>query len=154
MADMKVGVYICTGCDIGENVNMEKVTEYIDEESSPAVLKQVPFLCGKEGLAQVQKDIEAEGVNRVCVAACSPRVMWDVFNFGDDVVVDRANIRELAVWSYQDPELPEPEDDEMSDPLTMMVRDYIKMSIAKLERTNKPEAEPMDLNKTIMVLGG
>ncbi|RQD60248.1 FAD-dependent oxidoreductase [Desulfonatronovibrio magnus] len=154
MADTKVGVYICTGCEIGENVNMEKVTEYVDEESSPAVLKQVPFLCGKEGLSEIQKDVEGEGINRVCVAACSPRVMWDVFEFGPDVVVDRANIRELAVWSYNAPDLPEPEEEELADPLSMMVRDYIRMSVAKLERTNKPEAEPMDLTKTIMVLGG
>jgi quinone-modifying oxidoreductase, subunit QmoB len=154
MADKKTGVYICTGCEIGENVNMEKVMEYIEEECSPAVLKQVPFLCGKEGLAQIQSDVDNEGINRVCVAACSPRVMWDVFDFGPDVVVDRANIRELAVWSFKDPGLPEPEEEEMADPLTMMVRDYIKMSVAKLERKTKPEAEPLELDKTIMVLGG
>ncbi len=154
MADKKIGVYICTGCEIGENVNMEKVTEYIDEECSPAVMKQVPFLCGKEGLSQIQNDVESEGVNKVCVAACSPRVMWDVFDFGPDVVVDRANIRELAVWSFHDPGLPESEEDEMSDPLTMMVRDYIKMSVSKLDRKTTPEPEPLDLDKTIMVLGG
>jgi len=154
MADNKTGVYICTGCEIGDNLNMEKVTGYIDEECSPAVMKQHPFLCSREGAEEIKKDIEGEGINKVCIAACSPRVMWDVFDFGPDVLVERANIRELAVWSFRDPELPEPEDDEMADPLSMMVRDYIRMGVARLEKTDYPEREPLEPSNNIMVLGG
>ncbi len=154
MADNKTGVYICTGCEIGGNLNKEAVREYIDEECSPAVLKEHGFLCSKEGVAEIQNDIDNEGVNKVCIAACSPRSMWDVFDFGPSVLVERANIRELAVWSFRDPELPEPEDDEMSDPLTMMVRDYIRMGVVRLEKTNYPEREPLEPSNIIMVLGG
>ena len=154
MADKKTGVYICTDCEIGEKLNMEKVTEYINEECSPAVLKQLPFLCSKQGVEEIKKDVDGEGINRVCIAACSPRVMWDVFDFGPDVLTERVNIREHAVWSFRDPELPEPEDEELADPLTMMVRDYIRMGIARLEKSEYPEKEPLDAVMNVMVMGG
>ncbi len=154
MANNKTGVYICTGCEIGNNVNMEKVTEYIDEECSPAVMKQNPVLCSKEGAAQVQQDIDSEGLNTICIAACSPRVKWDVFNFGPNVLVSRANIRELGVWSFRDPELGEPEDEDLADPLTMLVRDYIRMGVVQAEKCAYPESEIVEPSNTIMVMGG
>ncbi|WP_456324834.1 FAD-dependent oxidoreductase [Desulfonauticus submarinus] len=155
MADRKIGVYICTGCDIGNNVDIEKVKEYIDEECSPALIKELPFLCGQSGLEEIKKDIENEGINAVCIAGCSPRVNWDVFDFGPEVVVERANIRELAVWSYKEPDLPPYEETDLeADPLTMMVQDYIKMAVAKLEKIEMPEPEIPEINKTILVVGG
>ncbi|MBT8762768.1 hydrogenase iron-sulfur subunit [Desulfohalobiaceae bacterium Ax17] len=155
MADKKIGVYICTGCEIGKNLNLEQLTEYIDDEACPALIKTLPFLCGKEGVAEIQKDIQEEGINAVCVAACSPRIMWDVFDFGPDVFVERANIRELAVWSYKEPDLPPLEETELdADPLTMMAQDYIRMAVSRLEKIEKPEPEIPEINKTILVVGG
>ncbi|MDQ7031575.1 MAG: hydrogenase iron-sulfur subunit [Desulfonauticus sp.] len=155
MADRKIGVYICTGCDIGNKVDIEKVKEYIDDECSPAIIKELPFLCGQAGLEEIKKDIENEGINGVCIAGCSPRVNWDVFDFGPEVVVERANIRELAVWSYKEPDLPPYEETELeADPLTMMVQDYIKMAVAKLEKIEVPEPEIPEIAKTILVVGG
>jgi len=155
MADRKIGVYICTGCDIGNHVDIEKVKEYIDDECSPAIIKELPFLCGQAGLDEIKKDIENEGINGVCIAGCSPRVNWDVFDFGPEVVVERANIRELAVWSYKAPDLPPLEETDLeADPLTMMVQDYIKMAVSKLEKIEQPEPEIPEITKTILVVGG
>ncbi len=46
----------------------------------------------------IEADIN-DGVNVVVVGACSPRVMIDEFNFGDDKITVRANLREQVVWS-------------------------------------------------------
>ena len=155
MADKKIGVYICTGCEIGKNLNLEQLKEYIDDEACPALIKDMPFLCGKEGVEAIKKDIEEEGINAVCIAGCSPRVMWDVFDFGPDVFVERANIRELAAWSYKEPDLPPVEETDLdADPMTMMAQDYIRMAVAKLEKVEKPEPEIPEISKTILVLGG
>jgi len=152
----KIGVYICTSCDIGNRVDIEKVKEYIDSECSPALIKELPFLCGQEGVEAIKKDIAEEEINAVCIAGCSPRVNWDVFDFGPEVLVERANIRELGVWSFKEPEdLPPIEETDLeADHITMMVQDYIKMAVMKLEKAEKPEPEIPEINKTILVVGG
>ncbi len=92
----------------------------------------------------------------MCIAGCSPRVNWDVFDFGPEVLVERANIRELGVWSFKEPEdLPPIEETDLeADHITMMVQDYIKMAVMKLEKAEKPEPEIPEINKTILVVGG
>jgi quinone-modifying oxidoreductase subunit QmoB len=61
-------------------------------------VKTHPFLCGKEGVELIKKDI-AEGTNTLVIAACSRRVNFDVFRF-DGCIVDRVNLREGVVWSH------------------------------------------------------
>ncbi len=153
----KIGVYICTGCDIGEqDIDFEQLEEHIDDEVCPALIKKLPFLCGNESLSEIKKDIEEGNVDSVCIAACSPRVMWDVFDFGSEVPVERVNIRELAVWSFSEPQdLPDMEETELeANHLTMMLQDYIKMGVSKLEKTEQPDPEIPEVNRTILVLGG
>ena len=55
-------------------------------------------LCGAAGRKLIEDDIANDGVNVVVVCACSPRVMQDQFNFGDDKITIRGNIREHAAW--------------------------------------------------------
>jgi quinone-modifying oxidoreductase subunit QmoB len=153
----KIGVYICTGCDIGEqNIDFEQLKEHVDDEVSPALIKELPFLCGSEGVAEIKKDIEEGNIDGVCVAACSPRVMWEVFDFGLEIPVERVNIRELAVWSFREPDgLPPLEETDLeANALTMMLQDYIKMGVTRLEKTAPPEPDIPDVSKTILVLGG
>jgi quinone-modifying oxidoreductase, subunit QmoB len=51
--DKKYGVYICTGCGIGDALDIEGCAEVAQEEGFPA--QTHPFLCGKEGSRTVQK---------------------------------------------------------------------------------------------------
>ena len=44
--------------------------------------------------------MDKEGVSALIIAACSPRVMYDVFNF-ENCIVDRVNLREQVVWSQR-----------------------------------------------------
>ncbi|MFO7816113.1 MAG: hydrogenase iron-sulfur subunit [Thermodesulfobacteriota bacterium] len=153
----KIGVYICTGCDIGEqDIDFEQLEEHVDDEVCPALIKKLPFLCGSEGVAEIKKDIEEGNIDGVCVAACSPRVMWDVFDFGPEIPVERVNIRELAVWSFKEPEgLPPLEETDLeANSLTMMLQDYIKMGVTRLEKTAPPEPDIPEVSKAILVLGG
>ena len=87
--DKKYGAYICTGCGIGDALDIEKLCEVPDDEGVDA--KTHPFLCGKEGVALINKDI-ADGVNTLVIAGCSRRVNYDVFKF-DGCIVDRVNLR-------------------------------------------------------------
>ena len=154
--DKKYGVYICAGCGIGDALDMKALCEIPEEEGVP--VKTHPFLCGKEGVELIQKDIEA-GTNTLVITACSRRVNFDIFRF-DGCIVDRVNLREQVVWSHPRSEFPalteeEKGDDEHFDRLEMLAQDYIRMGMARVEKVDLPEPYKLDnFNRKILVIGG
>ena len=78
--EKKSAVYICTGCGIGDALNIEQLSKLATDEGVP-ICKNHPNLCNEEGTALIKKDMESEGVNTIAVVACSPRVMYDTFDF-------------------------------------------------------------------------
>jgi len=141
----KVGVYICSGCGIGDALDIVALSKVAKKECKAAIVKDNPFLCGQEGVDSIKKDIADEGVNVVVVAACSPRVCYDVFNFGPDVMVERANLREQVVWCH------EPGDEDTQ----MLAEDSIRMIGVRANQAEIPTPYmPEDPSKTILVVGG
>ncbi|MBN1102895.1 MAG: hydrogenase iron-sulfur subunit [Deltaproteobacteria bacterium] len=143
--DKKIGLYVCTGCGIGDALNIEQLTELATGEGSVPVCRTHGNLCGEEGVQLINKDRSDEGVNTIVIAGCSPRVMVDVFNF-EDCIVDRVNLREQVVWCQK----PGEEDTQM------MAEDYLRMALAKVNAMElpvpfKPEQE---FSKDILVVGG
>ena len=155
--DKKYGVYICQGCGIGEAVDIEKLSEVPKEEG--LAVKTCPILCSKAGVELLKKDIADEGVNTLVIAACSRRVLYDVFRF-DGCIVDRVNLREGVVWTHPRSTYPAPtaeqkDDETFIDPVQMMAEDYLKMGMARVEKVDLPEPYLLEaLNKKILVIGG
>ena len=154
--DKKYGVYICEGCGIGDAIDVKDLCAVPEDEGLP--VKTHPFLCGKDGLALIQKDI-ADGTNTLIIGACSRRVNYDVFKF-DGCIVDRVNLREQVVWSHPRSEFPalteeQKDDDEHFDRVLMLAEDYIKMGMARVEKIELPEPHVVEsLSKKILVIGG
>jgi len=154
--DKKYGVYICEGCGVGDALDMKALCEIPEEEGIP--VKTHPFLCGKEGVDLLNKDI-ADGTNTLVIAACSRRVNFDTFRF-DGCIVDRVNIREQVVWSHPRSEFPalteeQKDDDEHFDRLEMLAQDYIRMGMARVEKIDLPEPYKLDsYSSKILVIGG
>lgn len=155
--DKKYGVYICTGCGIGDSLDIESLCEVPEEEGLP--VKTHPFLCGKDGVELIKKDIEEKGTNTLVIAGCSRRVNFDVFNF-DGCIVDRVNLREQVVWSHPRSEFPalteeEKEDEEKFDRVQMLAEDYLRMGMARVEKVDLPEPYKLEnLSRKILVIGG
>ncbi|MGB2690849.1 MAG: FAD-dependent oxidoreductase, partial [Desulfobacterales bacterium] len=155
--DKKYCVYICTGCGIGDALDMEALCEVPEEEGFP--VKTHPFLCGKEGVELIKKGIADDGYNTLVIAACSRRVNYDVFKF-DGCILDRVNLREQVVWSHPRSEFPalteeQKDDEEHFDRLQMLAEDYLKMGMAKVKKINLPEPYKLEtLSRKILVIGG
>ncbi len=155
--DKKYGVYICEGCGIGEALDIEKLCEVPKEEGLP--VKTCPVLCSPQGVELLKKDISDEGVNTLVLAACSRRVLYDVFRF-DGCIVDRVNLREQVVWSHPRDKYPAPteeqkDDEEFIDHVQMLAEDYLKMGMARVEKVELPEPYKLEaLNRKILVIGG
>jgi len=140
--DTKVGVYICKGCDIGSSIDVEKLMN--EASSKVAVCKAHNVLCTKEGIDLIKADIDKEGLNRVVVAACSGRVFPELFDFGNDILTDRVNLREHVAWCHK----PNDEDTQM------LAEDQVNMGIAKVQNGEPPEPYTEEISKDIMVVGG
>lgn len=145
----KLGVYICGGCGIAKGIDIDALAGLVTNGKHKDLCKVVktnPVLCSPEGKAEIQKDIEENGLDGVVVCACSPRSKWDVFEFGK-TQVNRVSLRELGVWSFQpDAKFPGLNMDQ--------ARDYVNMGITYLSKSNIPVPEVPEINKTLLVLGG
>lgn len=144
--EKKLGVYICTGCGIGESLDIEKLSKVATGGYKVPVCKTHSYLCGEEGIGIINNDCEAEGVNTIIIAACSLRVNQDVFAFDTDKILERVNLREQVIWG-------QPLNNEDTQ---MMAEDYLRMGIVKAQKSEvsipyKPEGE---ISRTILVVGG
>ncbi len=142
--DQKIGVYICSGCGIGESIDVDALSA-VANEFSIAKCENHPTLCNAEGFALIKKDVEAGDVNSVLIAACSGRVKTDVFSFDPmTTIMERLNIREHVAWCQ-----PSGQEDTQ-----MMAEDYMRMWITKVEKTTLPKPYLEASDKTILVVGG
>ncbi len=73
--DKKIAVYICTGCGIGEALEIEQLSKVATSECKAAVCRNHSNLCSSEGAQLIKDDVANDGVNTLIIAACSPRVM-------------------------------------------------------------------------------
>ncbi|NNG26418.1 MAG: hydrogenase iron-sulfur subunit [Ignavibacteriaceae bacterium] len=142
--ETKVGVYLCSGCDIGEAVNIDELGKVASEESKVPICKNNPWLCSEAGVEEIKNDIKNENLNRVVIGACSSRFLADIFKFDSDVLVDRVNLRENVAWTHK----PNNEDTQM------LASDYLRMGIAKVRNSEPPKPQPVDVNEIILVVGG
>ncbi len=155
--DKKYGVYICTGCGIGDTLDMEDLVEIPEEEGVNCTTH--PFLCSREGVSLIQKDVDDGKVNAMVIGACSRRVNFDVFRF-DNCIVERVNLREGVVWPHSRETYPalteeQKEDEEHFDRIQMKAEDYIKMGMIRLEKVKLPDPyKPESFSRKILVLGG
>jgi len=139
----KLGVYICTGCDIGNSIDCKKVSEEIQKEFNPSICKLSNWACSDKFVDEIKKDIEENSLEKVVIAACSPRFLSDVFNF-DNKVVERVNLREQVAWTHT------PNDENTYE----LALDYMKMGILKALNSSYPEPIVFDINSSILVVGG
>ncbi|MEJ2684447.1 MAG: FAD-dependent oxidoreductase [Candidatus Sulfobium sp.] len=165
--EKKLGVYICGGCSIGECLNLEQLSAVATKEYKAPVCKNHPAMCGEEGVGIIKNDIEAEGVNTIVIAACSNRVKYDVFDFGESNILERVNIREQVVWSHdwtkqvqvktKDAEGKEvvTEETQPNDDTQMLAEDYLRMGIVKAQKMNQVDPYLLEnVEKRILVIGG
>lgn len=144
--DKKYSAYICTGCGIGDALDIEALTAVVSSEMK-MVCKSHECLCSAEGRAVIEKDINDDGVNTVVVGACSPRVMREQFDFGDDRITIRGNLREQVVWCRGE--------DAKDDFVQELASDNMRMACTQAKKTELPEAYQLEsINKRILVIGG
>lgn len=141
--EKKYGVYICKGCGIGDAVDTERLSNIATKDMKMPFCRTHDILCNPNGIQLIKEDIK-EGVNTVVIAACSPRVKFEEFDF-PGAITERVNIREFVAWSQP----PKTEDTQN------LAMDYLTMGIARAQKGDFPEPKILeDLSSTVLVVGG
>ncbi len=152
--DKKYCAYLCSGCGIGDALDMEALAGVVTGEMSMEC-KTHDCLCGAAGRSLIEKDIADNGVNTFIIGACSPRVMKNEFDFGEDKITVRANLREQVVWAEAKPAEGEEPSAEAAEYLMETASDYMRMGCTRAKKTELPKAYLLEnLSRKILVMGG
>jgi heterodisulfide reductase subunit A len=80
MTKTRVGVYIChCGVNIKSTVDVDKLTQFASTLPHVSVAKDYIYLCSDPGQELIRNDIKEHNLNRIVVAACSPRMHEPTF---------------------------------------------------------------------------
>ncbi len=141
--EKKIGVYIYSGDGIGKAIDCEALAEKIKEDKEVIICKIVENLCTEAGSEIIRNDIANERLDAVVIGASSPRYHTDIFDFGE-MIVERVNLREGVAWTH-----------EAGDKHTFdLALDYMRMAITKAKLVGIPEPMVLDINDTVLVVGG
>jgi heterodisulfide reductase subunit A len=106
---LKIGVYIChCGGNISDIVDVQKLADEVARIPGVAVARTNMFMCSDIGQGLIAEDIENEGINRVVVASCSPRLHGSTFRNAliradlNPYLYEHANVREQVSWVTHD----------------------------------------------------
>jgi heterodisulfide reductase subunit A len=147
----KIGVYVChCGINIGGVVDIDAVKEYAATLPNVVVSEEYKYFCSDPGQEMIQKDIKEKGLNRVVVAACSPRLHEPTFRRCvreaglNPFLFEFANLREHDSWVHMN----EPE------AATEKAKDLTRMAVAKARLLEPLTAETVSVKNQALVIGG
>ena len=147
MAGRKLAAYVCRGCGIGERLATARLADIAVREGRATVCREHDVLCSADGVAMIREDLDAEGVSRVVIAACSRRAKTEAFAF-EGVALTRVSLREGVVWVRPDTE-------EARESTQEMAEDSVRMGCAAARAVAPPVPRREEgLSRRILVVGG
>jgi heterodisulfide reductase subunit A len=147
----RVGVFVChCGANIGRVVDVPSVVEYASTLDHVVHAQESIFACSTDNAQDIADKIREKGLNRVVVAACTPRthepLFRDTLREGgiNPYFFDLANIREHCSWVHSK----EKED------ATQKAKDIVRMSVARTTRLQPLKESELPVDKRGLVVGG
>jgi heterodisulfide reductase subunit A len=149
--DVRVGVFAChCGANIGRVVDIPSLVEYSNGLANVAHAEEGLFICSTDAAQQISDTIREKGLNRVVVAACTPRthepLFRDTLREGgiNQYFFDMANIREHCSWVHS----------KQKEEATQKAKDIVRMSVARTINLEPLEEFDLPVNKNCLVVGG
>jgi len=147
----RVGVFVChCGLNIAGVINVEELTEYAKTLPNVVVAVHNRYTCADPGQEEIRKAIKEHKLNRVVVAACSPRLHEPTFRRCiaeaglNPYVFEMANIREFSSWCH--PSTPKEATDK--------AKEIVKMAVAKARLLQNLQTIEVPVTNKALVLGG
>jgi heterodisulfide reductase subunit A len=147
----RVGVFVChCGANIGRVVDVPSVVEYAQTLPNVVYATEQLFSCATDSAESITETVQEKGLNRVVVAACSPRTLEPLFRDTlreagiNQYYFEMANIREHCSWVHAK----EKED------ATQKAKDITRMSVARASLLQPLQEIDLPVNRAALVVGG
>ena len=147
----RIGVFVChCGANIGRVVDVPSVVEYALTLPDVVYAQEQLFSCATNSTQEITDITKEKGLNRVVVAACSPRTLEPLFR---DTVQEAginqyyfefANIREQCSWVHS----------REREEATRKAKDIVRMSVARARHLEPLQEFDLPVTKTALVVGG
>ena len=147
----RIGVFVChCGANIGRVVNVPSVVEYTKTLPNVVYAQEQLFSCATNCAKEITDMTKEKGLNRVIIAACSPRTLDPLFRDTvreaglNQYYYDMANIREHCSWVHA----------KEKGEATEKAKDIIRMSVARAAFLEPLQEIDLSVNKAALVVGG
>ncbi|MFW6142831.1 MAG: CoB--CoM heterodisulfide reductase iron-sulfur subunit A family protein, partial [Desulfovermiculus sp.] len=147
----RIGVFVCyCGANIGRVVNVPAVVDYSLTLPNVVYAQEQLFSCATNSAGEITEMAKEKGLNRVVIAACSPRTLEPLFRDTlreaglNQYFCEMANIREHDSWVHAK----EPEE------ATQKAKDIVQMSVARARYLEPLQDIDLPVNKTALIVGG
>jgi heterodisulfide reductase subunit A len=147
----RIGVFVCQcGINISGVVNVPEVREYATTLPYVTYAEDNMYTCSQDTQIKMAEVIREQGINRVVVAACTPKTHEPLFQETlvaaglNKYLFEMTNIRNQDSWVHA------------NDPVaaTEKAKDLVRMAVAKAALIEPlPDAE-LGLNPETLVIGG
>ena len=147
----RVGVFVCQcGINISGVVNTEQVVEYAKTLPDVVLSEDTLFTCAASTQLDIQQKIVEHQLNRVLVAACTPKTHEPIFQETlakvglNPYLFEMVNIRDQCSWVHQH----EPEK------ATQKAKDLVRMGVAKARLLHPLDVRELEIGHDVLVIGG
>jgi len=147
----RIGVFVCRcGINIAATVDVPRVVEYASTLNGVVHSQEFMFSCSQDSQKVISKVIKEKNLNRVVVAACTPRTHEPLFQKTlqasglNPYLFEFANIREQCSWVHQ----------EEKDSATKKACDLLRMAVSKVKLFSPLSKSTISINKKALVIGG
>lgn len=151
MNEVRIGVFVChCGTNIGGFVDVPGVIEYVKRLPGVVHAEQNLYLCADDGLRAIKAAITDHHVNRIVVAACTPRTHAPLFRSAcrdaglNPYLFEYVNIRDQCSWVHMNEK----------EKATSKAKDLLRMGIAKAALLEADEDISVDVEPSALVIGG
>jgi heterodisulfide reductase subunit A len=147
----RIGVFVChCGLNIGGVVDSKAVARYAETLRGVVYATDNLYTCSDDTQKKIEKTIGKKKLNRVVVAACTPRTHEPIFrqtcaNAGlNPYLFDMANIRDQCSWVHS------------AEPAgaTEKSKDLVRMAVARARLLAPLQRKRVDVERSAMVIGG
>jgi heterodisulfide reductase subunit A len=149
--EARIGVFVChCGANIGRIVNVPATVEYCKTLPNVVYAQEQLFSCATNCAKEITDLINEKGLNRVVVAACSPRTLEPLFRDTlreagiNPYYFEMANIREQDSWVHS----------KEKEEATEKAQDIIRMSVARARHLEPLREFDLPVTQAALVLGG
>jgi heterodisulfide reductase subunit A-like polyferredoxin len=147
----RIGVFVCNcGINIGGIVDVKAVRDYAESLPYVEYVTDNLYTCSQDTQASMRNLIKEHDLNRIVVAACTPRTHEPLFQETmaeaglNKYLFEMANIRNQDSWVHN----------ATPEQATDKAKDLVRMAVSKVALLEPLEEPVLSVNRQALVIGG